>query len=41
MSLGDSYCAATAIQKQAQVLTGDPELMVANSEWKVRDIRKN
>jgi PIN domain nuclease of toxin-antitoxin system len=41
MSLGDSYCAATAIQKQAQVLTGDPELMVVNSEWKVRDIRKN
>jgi predicted nucleic acid-binding protein len=40
MSLGDSYCAATAIQKQAKVLTGDPELMVANSEWKVRDIRK-
>ena len=39
MALGDTYAAATAISLDAELWTGDPELLCADCIWQVRDLR--
>lgn len=39
MAYADAFAAATAIAHEATLWTGDPELLVANSDWSWRDLR--
>lgn len=39
MALGDTYAAATAISLDAELWTGDPELLCADRIWRARDLR--
>ena len=37
MSYADSFAAATALKYNAELWTGDPELLVANAPWRTRN----
>jgi len=39
MSYADAFAAATAIQCDGELLTGDPELLVPGSPWRWVDLR--
>ena len=39
MSYADAFAAATALQIDATLLTGDPELLIPNATWKTTDLR--
>ena len=39
MALGDTYAAATAISLNAELWTGDPELLCDERIWRARDLR--
>lgn len=39
MAYADGFAAATAIAHDAELWTGDPELLVAGSPWAWRDLR--
>jgi predicted nucleic acid-binding protein len=39
MAYADAFAVATALAHQATLLTGDPEILHANSEWAVEDLR--
>jgi len=39
MAYADAFAAATAITHDATLWTGDPELLVAGSAWRWRDLR--
>lgn len=41
MSYADSFAAATAVACGAVLWTGDPELLVAGSEWRWKDLRES
>lgn len=36
---GDAFAVATAVAHDATLLTGDPELLTANHDWPVEDLR--
>lgn len=40
MAYADAFAAATAIAHSAELWTGDPELLVADSPWRSRDLRQ-
>jgi predicted nucleic acid-binding protein len=39
ISYADAFAVATAMAHDATLLTGDPELLTANSDWPVEDLR--
>jgi predicted nucleic acid-binding protein len=39
MSYADAFAAATARSHDAELWTGDPELLVADAPWRWRDLR--
>lgn len=39
MAFADAFGAALAMRNQAELWTGDPELLVPNSPWSWRDLR--
>lgn len=39
MALGDGFAVATAMHHEAELWTGDPELLFADSPWRARDLR--
>jgi predicted nucleic acid-binding protein len=39
LAYADAFAAATAIAAKAELWTGDPELLVAGSSWRWRDLR--
>jgi PIN domain nuclease of toxin-antitoxin system len=39
MALGDAFCVATALAHNAKIYTGDPEIIRAQGNWKVQDLR--
>ncbi|MGH8929070.1 MAG: PIN domain-containing protein [Egibacteraceae bacterium] len=39
LSYADAFAAATAVAHQAVLLTGDPELLIADAPWKSQDLR--
>jgi predicted nucleic acid-binding protein len=39
LAYADAFAAATAVAHDAVLWTGDPELLVAGSEWRWRDLR--
>ena len=41
ISLGDGFAAATALHHDAELWTGDPELVFVGSPWRSRDLRPN
>ncbi len=41
MALGDSFAVATALNHDAELWTGDPELLFKGSPWRTRDLRTN
>jgi predicted nucleic acid-binding protein len=40
MAYADAFAAATAIGHDATLLTGDPELLLADSAWRHEDLRR-
>lgn len=40
MSYADAFAAATAIAHDAELWTGDPELLVPDAPWRWRDLRQ-
>lgn len=40
MSYADAFAAATAIAHDAELWTGDPELLVHDAPWRWRDLRQ-
>lgn len=40
MSYADAFAAATAIAHDAELWTGDPELLVPDAPWRWRDLRR-
>ena len=41
MALGDSFAVATALHHDAELWTGDTELLFDGSPWRARDLRTN
>jgi len=41
MALGDSFAVATALHHDAELWTGDAELLFKGSPWRTRDLRTN
>src|SRR3954452_3586220 len=39
MSYADAFAAALAVAQEAELWTGDPELLVAGAAWRWRDLR--
>ena len=39
ISYADAFAVATAIAHEATLLTGDPEILTANPDWPVQDLR--
>ena len=39
LALGDSFAVATALHHEAELWTGDAELLFDGSPWRVRDLR--
>ena len=39
ISLADAFAVATAVDYDAVLLTGDPEIVVTQGPWKVEDLR--
>jgi predicted nucleic acid-binding protein len=39
IAYGDAFAVATALAHDATLLTGDPELLAANPDWPVEDLR--
>lgn len=39
MALADAFAAATALAHDAILLTGDPELLLADAPWRYEDLR--
>jgi ribonuclease VapC len=39
IAYGDAFAMATALAHDATLLTGDPELLAANPDWPVEDLR--
>ncbi|MDN5747891.1 MAG: PIN domain-containing protein [Pseudonocardia sp.] len=39
MSYADAFAAATALAHDAELWTGDPELLVPDAPWRTRDLR--
>lgn len=39
MALGDAFAAATAVARDAPLLTGDPELLQRGGPWQAEDLR--
>jgi ribonuclease VapC len=39
MSLADAFAVATAIDHDAVLITGDPEILVSEGPWRVEDLR--
>ena len=39
ISYADAFAVATAIAHEATLVTGDPELLTANPDWPVEDLR--
>ena len=40
ISYADAFAAATAVAHDADLWTGDPELLIAESPWRWRDLRR-
>ena len=40
LSYADAFAAATAAARDAELWTGDPELLVAGAPWRWRDLRR-
>lgn len=40
MSYADAFAAATAVARNATLLTGDPELLVSDAPWRTEDITR-
>jgi predicted nucleic acid-binding protein len=40
MAYADGFAAATALHHDAELWTGDPELLVAGAGWRWRDLRR-
>lgn len=40
MSYADAFAVALAIDSDAEVWTGDPEILVENASWRWRDLRQ-
>ncbi|MYG94594.1 MAG: type II toxin-antitoxin system VapC family toxin [Acidimicrobiia bacterium] len=41
MALGDSFAVATALHHNAELWTGDPELLFGDAPWRTRDLRES
>lgn len=39
VAYADAFAVATAMANEAILLTGDPEILAANAEWRVEDLR--
>lgn len=39
MAYADAFAAATALAHDAILLTGDPELLIADASWRYEDLR--
>ncbi|MBS1848638.1 MAG: PIN domain-containing protein [Actinobacteria bacterium] len=39
MSFADAFAAALAVRSDAELWTGDPELLIADASWRWRDLR--
>lgn len=40
MSYADAFAVALALDSDAEVWTGDPEILIANAPWRSRDLRQ-
>ncbi|HAS09766.1 MAG TPA: hypothetical protein DCS55_04485 [Acidimicrobiaceae bacterium] len=40
MSYADAFAVALALDADAEVWTGDPEILIANAPWRWRDLRQ-
>lgn len=40
MSYADAFAVATALDSDAEVWTGDPEILIVNAPWRWRDLRQ-
>lgn len=40
MSYADAFAVALALDSDAEVWTGDPEILIANAPWRWRDLRQ-
>ncbi len=40
MSYADAFAVALALDSDAEVWTGDPEILIANAPWRWRDVRQ-
>ena len=40
MSYADAFAAATAVAHDAELWTGDPELLIPDAHWRWRDLRQ-
>lgn len=40
MSYADAFAVALALESDAEVWTGDPEILVQNASWRWRDLRQ-
>lgn len=40
MSYADAFAVALALESDAEVWTGDPEILVPNASWRWRDLRQ-